>query len=115
MTPSIGREFGSDLQLLDLINAPNADELARDLAALVSRRGVCFFRGQDISGEDMLRLAAKISEMSGQPKDSGHNVHPIGSGVSELSSDNKPKTLEISAEKQRKGGGINRRWILLFG
>ncbi|CAD6587093.1 MAG: hypothetical protein TREMPRED_004659 [Tremellales sp. Tagirdzhanova-0007] len=110
VTPSIGREFGSDLQLLDLINAPNADELARELAALVSRRGVCFFRGQNISGADMLRLAAKISEMSGQPKDSGHVVHPIGNEVSELSSDNKPKTMEISAEKQRKGGGINRRF-----
>jgi hypothetical protein len=57
----------------------------------------------------MLKLAAKVSEMSGQPKDSGHCMHPIGSGMSELSSDNKPMTLEISAEKQRKGGGINRR------
>lgn len=110
VTPSIGREFGPDLQLLDLIKSPNADDLIRDLAVLVSRRGVCFFRQQDISGEDMLALAAKVSEMSGQPKDSGHCMHPIGTGMAELSSDSKPKTLTISAEKQRKGGGINRRY-----
>lgn len=109
-TPSIGREYGSDLQLLDLLISPDSDNLLRDLAALVSRRGVCFFRGQDISGTDMLKLAAKISEMSGQPRDSGHCVHPIGTGMSELSSDSKPMTMEISASKQKKGGGINRRY-----
>ncbi len=57
----------------------------------------------------MLKLAAKVSEMSGQPQGSGHCAHPIGTGMSELSSANKPMTMEISAEKQRKGGGINRR------
>ena len=109
VTPSIGREFGADLQLLDILNAPNSEELLRELAILVSRRGVCFFRGQELSGEDMTRFAAKLSEMSGQPQDSGHCTHPIGAGMAEMSADSKPKTMEISASKQRKGGGINRR------
>lgn len=34
VTPSIGREFSKELQLTDLLNAPNADELIRDLAVL---------------------------------------------------------------------------------
>lgn len=34
VTPSIGREFGKDLQLVDLLGAPNSDELIRDLGVL---------------------------------------------------------------------------------
>ena len=34
VTPSIGREFGNELQLSDLLSAPNSDELIRDLGVL---------------------------------------------------------------------------------
>lgn len=34
VTPSIGREFGKELQLTDLLAAENSDELIRDLAVL---------------------------------------------------------------------------------
>ncbi len=34
VTPAIGREFSKDLQLKDLLDAPNSDELLRDLAVL---------------------------------------------------------------------------------
>lgn len=34
VTPSIGREFGKQLQLTELLQAPNSDELIRDLAVL---------------------------------------------------------------------------------
>lgn len=34
VTPSIGREFGKELQLTELLTAPNSDELIRDLAVL---------------------------------------------------------------------------------
>ena len=34
VTPSIGREFGKELQLTDLLKAENSDELIRDLAVL---------------------------------------------------------------------------------
>jgi hypothetical protein len=34
VTPVIGREFSETLQLKDLLDAPNSDELIRDLAVL---------------------------------------------------------------------------------
>jgi hypothetical protein len=34
VTPSIGREFGKEMQLTDLLNAPNSDDLIRDLGVL---------------------------------------------------------------------------------
>lgn len=34
VTPFIGQEFGSDIQLSQIVNAPNADELIKDLAVL---------------------------------------------------------------------------------
>ena len=34
VTPSIGREFGKELQLTELLNAPNSDDLIRDLGVL---------------------------------------------------------------------------------
>jgi hypothetical protein len=34
VTPSIGCEFGKELQLSELLDAPNSDELIQDLAVL---------------------------------------------------------------------------------
>jgi len=121
VTPSIGREFGKELQLTDLLNAPNSDELIRDLAVLskssprrtvgtpltiVSRRGVCFFRSQECSQDAMLDLADRLGRLTGRPKDSGSVIHPVSEYTPELLS--KPTTQLISADRQRKGGGINR-------
>lgn len=39
VTPSIGREFGKELQLTDLLKAEDSDDLIRDLAVL----SMCFF------------------------------------------------------------------------
>ena len=46
VTPSIGREFGKEMQLTDLLSAPNSDELIRDLGVLSewARPGV-WYRG----------------------------------------------------------------------
>ncbi|WWC69807.1 uncharacterized protein I206_103750 [Kwoniella pini CBS 10737] len=104
VTPSIGREFGSDLQLSELLKAPNSDELIRDLAVLISRRGVCFFRAQDLSQDEMMQLQKKISTLAGQPQQSNMCIHPVSENVGEMGA----KTQLISAEMQRKGGGIMR-------
>ncbi|OCF42656.1 hypothetical protein I317_03515 [Kwoniella heveanensis CBS 569] len=104
VTPSIGREFSSDLQLSDLLEAPNADDLIRDLAVLISRRGVCFFRKQELSQDQMMQLQRKISELAGQPKQSHMCIHPVSENTGEMGA----KTQLISAEAQRKGGGIMR-------
>lgn len=106
VTPAVGREFGADLQLSDLINSPDSDALIADLAVLVSRRGVCFFRGQDIDPEQMMVLAKRIGELSGRPSASNMCIHPVSDVTPELV--NTPKTQLISAERQNKGGGIRR-------
>lgn len=78
----------------------------RDLAVLVSRRGVCFFRGQNIDPDDMMVLARRIGELSGRPAQSNMCIHPVSEYTPELI--NTPKTQTISAERQNKGGGIRR-------
>ncbi|WWC85146.1 uncharacterized protein L201_000003 [Kwoniella dendrophila CBS 6074] len=104
VTPSIGREFGKDLQLSQILKAPNSDDLIRDLAVLISRRGVCFFRAQDVSQDEMMELQKRISTSAGQPKESNMCIHPVSENVGEMGA----KTQLISAEAQRKGGGIMR-------
>lgn len=121
VTPSIGREFTKDLQLKALLEAPDSEALLRDLAVMVSRRGVCFFRGQDISGQEMLELASRMADATGRPKESKlcsewslwitlKPVHPVSEVTPELMTGRANQTMEISASKQRKGGGINRRY-----
>lgn len=102
-TPTIGTEFERGVQLSELLKAPNADELIRDLAILgeskttvflirvsiltssiVSQRGVVFFRDQDINIEDQKILGTKLGELSGKPDTSKLHVHPITEESSEL-------------------------------
>ncbi|EEU33690.1 uncharacterized protein NECHADRAFT_98371 [Fusarium vanettenii 77-13-4] len=67
VTPVIGREFvGVDLS--NLLRAPNSDELIRDLAITISRRGVVFFRKQDNLTDDLQKeLVQRLGEQSGKP------------------------------------------------
>ena len=88
--------------LSQLLKAPNADELIRDLAILselsifqgvlgvclnvilVSQRGVVFFRDQDINIDEQKVLGQKLGELSGKPASSKLHVHPITEETSEL-------------------------------
>lgn len=74
-TPIIGREY-HDLQLTDLLKASNREVLIRDLAVTISRRGVCFFRNQDITAEGQKELISLIGELAGKPKTSKLHIHP---------------------------------------
>ncbi|KAH0538978.1 hypothetical protein FGG08_004493 [Glutinoglossum americanum] len=77
LTPAIGREF-PDARLIDWLNAPNADELIRDLAITVSQRGVVFFRAQDgLSNDDQKILCHKLGQLAGKPESSTLHIHPI--------------------------------------
>lgn len=76
-TPVIGREY-IDVDLAEWIRAPNSDELIRDLAITISRRGVVFFRKQDnITNELQKELVQRLGELSGKPASSGLHIHPI--------------------------------------
>jgi Taurine catabolism dioxygenase TauD, TfdA family len=66
VTSVIGREF-PNLQLTEILND---DAKIRDLAILVSQRGVVFFRNQDIAIEDQKILGQKLGELTGKPASS---------------------------------------------
>lgn len=77
ITPVIGTEF-KDANLVDMLHAPNADMLLRDLAVLVSQRGFCVFRGQsNLSIADEKMLAHRLGQLTTRPYTSGLYIHPV--------------------------------------
>ncbi|KAF7919548.1 uncharacterized protein EAE98_009388 [Botrytis deweyae] len=77
VTPVIGREF-PDVNLVEWLQAPNADELLRELALTISQRGVVFFRKQDSLTADLQKeLVQRIGLLSGKPSTSGLHIHPL--------------------------------------
>ena len=84
VTPVIGTEFPKDIKIVDLLNAPNSDDLIRDLAILISQRGVVFFRDQDITIEQQKQLGDRLGRLSGKPESSGLHIHPTTWEGSEL-------------------------------
>ncbi|KAF3479442.1 alpha-ketoglutarate-dependent taurine dioxygenase [Arthroderma uncinatum] len=97
VTPIIGTEFPK-AKLTDWIKAPNADELLRDLAILISERGVVFFRAQDgLSNTDQKELMQRLGELTGKPPTSRLSIHPIFE-----QGDNDPEINTISAAQDNK-------------
>ncbi|KAI0394091.1 TauD-domain-containing protein [Xylariaceae sp. FL0594] len=77
VTPVIGREY-VDVDLAEWLRAPNSDELLRDLAITISRRGVVFFRKQDNITNDLQKeLVQRLGQLSGKPASSGLHIHPV--------------------------------------
>ncbi|KAI1376551.1 taurine catabolism dioxygenase [Hypoxylon crocopeplum] len=77
VTPIIGREF-VDVDLAEWLQAPNSDELIRDLAITISQRGVVFFRKQDNITNDLQKeLVRRLGELSGKPETSKLHIHPV--------------------------------------
>lgn len=72
VTPKIGTEF-PELQLTSILED---DALIRDLAVEVSRRGVVFFRNQDITDDQQQFLGQRFGELTGKPAESTLHVHP---------------------------------------
>ena len=96
LTPHVGTEFPSpNTQLSALLAAPNSDELIRDLATLVSHRGVVFFRAQDLTIGQQKELALRLGKLTGRPETSALHRHPISEDTPELGLD----TSVISSQK----------------
>jgi len=77
VSPIIGREYPT-VKVTDILNAPNADELIRDFAIIISERGVVFFRDQDDLGiADQKKFCDLVAKLSGRPEENGLHVHPI--------------------------------------
>ena len=78
LTSPIGTIFpDTSVQLSELLSAPNSDQLIKDLAVLVSHRGVVFFKDQNITTEQQKELATKLGELTGKPATSKLHRHPL--------------------------------------
>ena len=87
-TPAIGTLFPSpNVQLADILAAPDSDTFIRDLATLTSHRGVVFFKSQHLSAEQLKELGARLGELSGKPLSSTLHKHPISEETPELGAD----------------------------
>lgn len=77
ITPIVGREYPT-VKVTDILNAPNAEELIRDFAIIISERGVVFFRDQDdLNIADQKKFCDLVAKLSGRPEENGLHVHPI--------------------------------------
>ncbi|KAJ3775196.1 hypothetical protein FB446DRAFT_725976 [Lentinula raphanica] len=86
--PHIGTHFNDpSTQLSTILKAPNSDQLIKDLATLVSHRGVVFFSSQDLTIQEQLELGRRLGELSGKPKSSTLHRHPISEDTPELGAD----------------------------
>ncbi|KAK4624506.1 Alpha-ketoglutarate-dependent dioxygenase oryG [Fulvia fulva] len=72
-TNVIGREL-PDLQLSDILGD---DSKIRDLAILVSQRGVVFLRNQNLNIDDQKILGQKLGELTGKPSTSKLHKHAL--------------------------------------
>ncbi|KAF7334647.1 Taurine catabolism dioxygenase [Mycena venus] len=88
-TPTIGTRFMDPhtSQLSRWLADPNSDNIIRELAILVARRGVVFFPEQDITIEQQKHLARRMGELTGRPTSSGLHKHPISPETPELGKD----------------------------
>ncbi|OQE31522.1 hypothetical protein PENSTE_c001G04235 [Penicillium steckii] len=101
VTPVIGKEF-PNASLKDFLRAPNSDDLLRDLAVTISRRGVVFFRKQDGLDDDLQKeLVQRLGELSGKPKTSGLHIHPVANSGRENSGSDDEISV-ISSEQRKK-------------
>ncbi|KAI1615701.1 putative TfdA family taurine dioxygenase [Exophiala viscosa] len=99
LTPVIGTEF-KNVNLVDWLNAPNSDELLRDLAITISRRNVVVFRKQDDLDNNLQKvLIQRLGELSGKPATSKLHIHPTVN----IASEGHTKDKEISVIDSTRG------------
>ncbi|KAK8065747.1 taurine dioxygenase family protein [Apiospora hydei] len=100
-TPVIGREYLNVNIVDDLLSATNADELLRDLAITISRRGVVFFRAQDnLTDELQKSFVHRLGQLTGKPSTSTLHIHPVLNNLSEFGVDDAEiSTISSQARK----------------
>jgi hypothetical protein len=102
VTAVIGREFPT-LQLTSILHN---DIAVRDLAILVSQRGVVFFRNQDLDIEQQKLLGQRLGELTGKPETSKLHRHALSNSKRGIAVDKNGKLDDeisvISSEQNRK-------------
>ncbi|WAO85907.1 TauD domain-containing protein [Fusarium falciforme] len=105
VTPAIGREFPK-ANLVEWLEAPNSDELIRDLAITISQRGVVFFRAQNNLTNDLQKkLILRLGELTGRPASSTLHIHPLLNSERELGGDD----LEVSTISSKQHAKFYRK------
>ncbi|KAF1357360.1 taurine dioxygenase [Lizonia empirigonia] len=72
----LGREY-VDVQISDLLKDADSDAKLRDLAVIISQRGVCVFRNQEITPQEQKDFTNRLGQLTGKPSTSGIHIHPI--------------------------------------
>ncbi|KAH6686777.1 hypothetical protein F5X68DRAFT_134700 [Plectosphaerella plurivora] len=102
VTAVIGREFPG-LQLSEILHDDNK---IRDLAILVSQRGVVFFRNQDLGIDDQKLLGQRLGELTGKPETSKLHRHALSNSKRGIAVDENGKLDDevsvISSEQNRR-------------
>ncbi|KAI0378110.1 taurine catabolism dioxygenase [Hypomontagnella monticulosa] len=102
VTKVIGREF-TNLQLSEILHD---DTKIRDLAILVSERGVVFFRSQDLNIDDQKLLGERLGELTGKPETSKLHRHALSNSKRGIPVDENGRLDDevsiISSEQNRK-------------
>ncbi|CAI7629621.1 unnamed protein product [Penicillium crustosum] len=81
LTRILGRVY-HDIDLAEVLNAPNADELLRDLAITISHRGLVVFRNQkNLTADQQKFFTHRLGQLTGKPEESGVHIHPINHTV----------------------------------
>lgn len=76
----------------------------------VSRRGVVFFRGQDITADEQKALTDRLGHLAGKPASSGLHIHPIYNAerdqkynaVDDKGTQNKDNSISVISSNLRK-------------
>ncbi|OAG06027.1 alpha-ketoglutarate-dependent sulfonate dioxygenase, partial [Paraphaeosphaeria sporulosa] len=101
VTPVIGEEFPK-LQLSDILHD---DTKVRDLAILVSQRGVVFFRNQNLNIDDQKILGQRLGELTGKPETSKLHRHALSNSKRGIAVDENGKLDDevsvISSDQNR--------------
>ncbi|KAH8885950.1 taurine dioxygenase family protein [Thozetella sp. PMI_491] len=102
-TPAIGREFFDVNIVDDLLNAPDADDLLRDLAITISQRGVVFFRAQDNLTDGLQKqLVHRLGQLAGKPAESTLHIHPVYNNTAEFGVPDDAEISTISSVERNK-------------
>ncbi|KAK3681331.1 hypothetical protein B0T22DRAFT_531235 [Podospora appendiculata] len=101
-TAVIGREF-PELQVSEILHD---DTKIRDLAVLVSERGVVFFRNQNLNIDDQKLLGQRLGELTGKPETSKLHRHALSNSKRGIAVDENGRLDDevsiISSEQNRK-------------
>ncbi|ETS72969.1 hypothetical protein PFICI_15361 [Pestalotiopsis fici W106-1] len=117
VTPVIGREFVG-VDLAEWLRAPNSDDLIRELAITISRRGVVFFRKQDNITNDLQKeLVQRLGQVTGKPGTSTLHIHPsvnpsveFGGDDNEISVISSQQTKKIYGKYLQKTQSQRKQW-----